>query len=127
MHVSREIEAMGRDGSKCLVAGLLTVARTYGKVMQAIPRCWALGSGRDSQAHVGSAQCLAVVVAVSGHVHSQGSESKNGWCSIAVPSSVLTSEVTGASVGICSQNPSGGGIHPSLESEVTVVVCPHNL
>ena len=41
----------------------------------------------------------------AGHVHSQGSESNNGWCSDAGPSSVLTSEVTWAM---------GGAVHGLL-------------
>ena len=39
---------------------------------------------------------------------SQGSEN-NRWCSVTVPSSVVPSEVIGASSGVCSQTPSGGG------------------
>ena len=44
-------------------------------------------------------------MAVAAHVHSQGSESNNGWYLVAVPSSVLTSEVTGA-IGVYEQDPS---------------------
>ena len=43
--------------------------------------------------------CLAV--AAIGHVCSQGSESNNGWCSVALFSSVPISEVTRAIGGTC--------------------------
>ena len=66
-------------------------------------------------------QCLAVA---AGRVHSQGSDSNNGWCLVAVPSSVMTSEVTGATGGVCSWTPSGGGPGPPLVSEVTAMVHP---
>ena len=46
---------------------------------------------------------------------------------VAVPSSVLTSEMTGAVGGASSQTPRGGWPHPHLESEMTAVVCPHPL
>ena len=49
-------------------------------------------------------------------MHSQGSESNNGWCSVALPSSVPTSEVTGAVGDTYIQIPSGGGPCPTLES-----------
>ena len=45
--VSREKEAMGRASSQCLVAGLLAIARTCRKVLQATPTCRALGSGNE--------------------------------------------------------------------------------
>ena len=48
-------------------------------------------------------------MAAAGQVCSQGSESNNGWCLVAVPSLFLqTSEVPGAVGGACSQTPSGG-------------------
>ena len=46
-----------------------------------------------------------LAVTAAGHVHSQWSESNNGWCSDAGPSSVLTSEVTWAM---------GGAVHGLL-------------
>ena len=49
------------------------------------------------------------------------SESNNGWCSVALPSSLLTSEVTRAAGGTCSQTPSGGGPCLLLVSEMTAV------
>ena len=58
MPASREVEAMGRASSQCLVAGPLTVARTCVKVAQAAPSCSALGSDSDPQAGVGSAQSI---------------------------------------------------------------------
>ena len=45
--VSREKEAMGMASSQCLVAGLLRVARTCRKVVQATPSCRTLGSGNE--------------------------------------------------------------------------------
>ena len=70
-HVSREKEAMDRTSSQCLVAGFLTVARTFRKVAQATPSCRALGSGRFTR-------CPEhLVVAAAGCVSSQGSESNN--------------------------------------------------
>ena len=44
---------MGRASSQCLVAGLLTVARTHWKVVQATPSCRVLGSGNEPQADLG--------------------------------------------------------------------------
>ena len=67
---------MGRTSSQCLVSGLLTVARTCRKVTQGSPSCRTLGSANDPQA-------------VAGFVCSQGSENKNRWCSITVPSSAF--------------------------------------
>ena len=58
MSASREMEAMGRASSWCLVAGPLTVARTHGNVAQYAPSCRALGSGSDPQAAVDSAQSI---------------------------------------------------------------------
>ena len=52
------MEAVGRASSQCLVAGPLTVVRTYGKVAQAAPSFRVMGSGSDPQAGVGSAQSL---------------------------------------------------------------------
>ena len=45
--VSSKKEAMGKASSRCLVAGLLTAARTCRKVAQATPSCRALGSGNE--------------------------------------------------------------------------------
>ena len=65
-----------------------------------------------------------MTVAASGHVHSQGSESNNGWCLVSVPS-VLMPEITGAAGGACSKNPRGGRPCSPLESEMSVVVYAH--
>ena len=100
----------------------LTVARILGKMAQAAPSCRALGSDSDLQAGVGTFGSGS-----RGCVHSQGSESNNGWCSLAMPSCVLTSEVTGATGRACSQTPTDSGACPPLESEMTVVVFPHCL
>ena len=56
--VSKEKEAMGRASSQCLVAGLLTVARTFRKVAQATSSCRSLGSGNEPQANLGNAQSI---------------------------------------------------------------------
>ena len=115
---------MGRASSQCLFAGLLMVAKTLRKVMQATPGCRVLGCDNDQVC----GHCLErLAVAAAEWVCSQGSESKNGWCSVVIPSFLSTSEVTGASGGACSQTPSGGRPHCPLVSEVTPVVCPHCL
>ena len=49
---------MPRASSQCLVAGPLTVVRTYGKVAQAAPSFRVMGSGSDPQAGVGSTQSI---------------------------------------------------------------------
>ena len=54
-------------------------------------------------------------------LHSQESES-SGWCSVGVPSSLPTYEVTGAAGGICSQTPSGDRPCLPLVSEMSAVV-----
>ena len=89
---------MGRASSQCLVAGPLTVIRIHGKVIQAAPSCrdlgkWQRPSGNCKRHHE------PWQWAVAEHVHSQGSESNNGWCLVAVPFYVPTSEVTGAAEG----------------------------
>ena len=66
-------------------------------------------------------------VAASGCVSFQGSESTNTRCLVTMPSSVVPSEVIGATSSAYSQTPSGGGPHPPLESEITAVVCLHHL
>ena len=48
-------KAMSRASSQCLIAGLLTIARTCRKVVQATPSCRALGSGDELQADLGGA------------------------------------------------------------------------
>ena len=50
---SRDMEAMGRACSQCLVAGFLTVTRTHGELVQAAPSCRALRSGSDPQGCLG--------------------------------------------------------------------------
>ena len=56
---------------------------------------------------VAAAGCVCVCVCVC--VCSQGSESNNKWFSVEVTSSLLTSEVPGATGDACSWTPSGGG------------------
>ena len=53
---SREIEAVGRAGSQCLVSGSLTVVRTCREVAQAAPAYRALESCSDPQTGVCGAQ-----------------------------------------------------------------------
>ena len=56
-----------------------------------------------------------MAVAAAGCVHFQGHERNNRWCSVAVPSSLPTPEVTGAANGACSWTwTCGGRPHPSL-------------
>ena len=45
--VFREMEAMGRASSQCLVFGLSTEAKISRKVAQAAPSCRTLGSGNE--------------------------------------------------------------------------------
>ena len=110
-----------------------------------MPGCYALDSGEDPEG--GGAGCswlqapgkwqlpsgwfrwhpehLAVAAAGWVWVRSQGSESNNTQCSVAVPSFLPTPQVTGAKGGACSQTPSGGGPCPSLQSEIAPVVYPN--
>ena len=99
------------------------MARTHGEVAQALPSCRALQSGSDPPGRYRQ-HPEGLAVAAAGRVHSQGSESNSGWCSVALPSSMPLSDVTWASGGTCSQTPSGGGPHPPLESVMTVVFAP---
>ena len=64
---------------------------------------------------------------VAGQVCSQGSGSNNVLHSVAVPSFLLTSVVTGATGGACSQTPSGGSPCFPPVSEMTSIVCPCHL
>ena len=95
-----------------------------GGAVPAAPSCRFLGRDSD-QATRHCPEHLAV--AAAGRVYSQGSESNNRWCSVTVPSSVVPSEVVGVTSGSCSGNPSGGGLHPPLESEITAMVFPRHL
>ena len=60
-------------------------------------------------------------------MHSQGSESKNGWCLVVVPSSALTPEVARSASGVCSWAPSGGRPHPLMDSKMAAVLCPQHM
>lgn len=71
---------------------------------------------------VGPSQSIWLEAA--GQVCSQGSENNNRWRSVAVPSLLLTSEVTGAASGGCSQTPGGGRQCLPLVSEMTALLCP---
>ena len=66
-------------------------------------------------------------MAAAGHMHSQGSENNNESCSVAVPSFVPISDVTGAAGHAFSQTPSCAGPHTPLMSEMTAVVFLHCL
>ena len=68
-----------------------------------------------------------LAVAAAGCMHFLGSESNNRWCLVAMPSSLVPSEVVGAASGNCPQTPSGGRPCPPLVSEITAVVCPCHL
>ena len=69
----------------------------------------------------------AIGSGISRVVHFQRGESNNGWCSLAVPFLVPTSEATGATGGICSWTLIVGRPRPPLVPEMTNVVCPHHL
>ena len=58
VRASWEMAAKGRACNQGLVAGSLTVVRTYGEVAQAAPGFTALRCGSDPQADVGRAQSL---------------------------------------------------------------------
>ena len=62
----------------------------------------------------------------AGRVCSQGSESNIKWYSVVV-SSVMPSEVVGATSDFCSNIPSCGRPRLPLESGIIVVVCSHHL
>ena len=95
-----------------------------GGAVPAAPSCRVLGRDSD-QASWCCPECWAV--AAVGQVCSQVSKSNNRWCSVTMSFSVVPSEVVGAASGSCSGIPSGSGPCPPLESEITVVVCPHHL
>ena len=65
-------------------------------------------------------------MATASCVSYQQSESNNS-CSFAMPSYVVSSEVIGAANGAHSWNPNVGSLCKPLESEITMVVCPHHL
>ena len=123
MHISREMGAMGRASSHCLVVEALSTARACRELMQAAPLFRALESGSDPQTVCRQcSECLTVAALV--RMHSWGNEINNSWCSVAMLSSVLSPDVTGAAGSSYSWTPSGGGPCPSLESEMAVVVSP---
>ena len=107
-HASREMEAMSRASSKCLVAGPLRVVKTHGEVVQAASGCRALGSDSDPQAGVGHTQSIWQWQQ-QGMCFPRGVRATmNGWSLVSMPSSVLIPEVTGAAGGACSWTPIGG-------------------
>ena len=86
---------MGKASSQCPVAGPLRVA-THGKLAQATPSCRPLVSGSDPQTGIGGTQSIwqwqQQSVSTS---FPRGVRAASG-AGFAVPSSVSTSEVTGA-------------------------------
>ena len=66
----------------------------------------------------------SLAVEAAGCLCLQGSESNKIWYSVAMTSSVPTSEVPGAAGGACSWTPSGGRPCPPLVSEITAVFVP---
>ena len=75
---------------------------------------WPSGRCRHQPEHL--------TVAAGGRICSQGSESNNRWLSVIVSSSVLTSEVTGATGHACSWIPTSSRACPPLESEMAVAL-----
>ena len=118
---SRELKVVGRAWNQYLVVGPLTVVWTHGKGLGK----WQWPSGMSGW-YTGP-----LTMATAGSVHSQGSESKNRWCLVAIPSSAMTPEMTGATGGACSWTPSGGRPCPPLEGcEMAVVIfplCPYHM
>ena len=95
-----------------------------GDAAQAAPSCTFLGKDSD-QAYGHCPECLAV--AATGQVFSQRSESNIRCFYLAVSFSVVPSEVVRGASDFCSGIPSGSGPCPPLESEMSVVICPHSL
>ena len=102
----------------------LSCLAPMGVAAQTAPSCKFLGRDSD-QASGHCPECL--VVAAAGQVCSQGSQSNNRWCCVTMSFSVVSSEVVGAANDFCSSILRGSGPRPPLESEITVVVCPHHL
>ena len=88
---------MSRASSQCLVTGPLTMSRTCGKVVQGVSSCRALGSDSD-QACVGSGQSIWQLQQ-QGRCVPRGVRATVDGCSVAVPSSLPTSEVSGTAGG----------------------------
>ena len=63
-----------------------------------------------------------LAVATAGHVHSQGSDSNNGWCLVAVPFCVPVSEVIGVTGSACSWTPSSDQQPPQPEDHTRSAV-----
>ena len=92
---------MGRASSQCLVIVLSIAARTCRKV--AVPIFRALGIGNKLKQIFKVTRAFAEGAAGCGS--SQGSESNNSLCSIAMP----LSEVIGTTGVVCSGTPSWSG------------------
>ena len=99
------------------------LANTEGPA-QAAPSCPILGSDRDQEC----GHCpehLAVVAAGASVLPGMQEQQRV----VFGPSALLCGalEMVGAASGSCSWTPNAGGPCPPLESEITVVVCPHHL
>ena len=79
----------------------------------------------SDQAGGGCPEHLAM--AAAGWLYSQGGESNNVCCLVAVPLIFPIPEVTGAAGGAHSQTSSGGKPLIPLASETTAMVCPCHL
>ena len=80
---------------------------------------WSSGRCRQCPEHL--------VVAVVGQVHFHGRENNHGWHLFEVSSSALIPVATVDRGVACLRTPSGCRPCPPLESEITAVVCPHQL
>ena len=98
---------MGRASRYFLVAGTLVVAKTCWNVEQPASSYRVLGSNSD-QACVGSAQSVWQWRQQQGGCVLRGMRATMGRCLVALLSFLMTSEVTGAIGGACSQTSSGG-------------------
>ena len=87
-------------GQQFLVVGLSIAAKTCRKVAQATRSCRALESGNNHKADLQGDQSIWQEQQQG---DSQGSESNNGLCLIAMPSS----EVIGTARGACAGTPIG--------------------
>ena len=96
----------------------------WGGSAQAAPSCSVLESDSDQMC----GQWLEhLAVAARGVMCSQGCKCNNRWCSVIITSSVVSSEVIGATCGACSWTLSGGSACPPPESAITLVVFPCQL
>ena len=95
-----------------------------GDAAQAAPSCKVLGRDNDQ-----ASGCFPehLAMAAAGRVCSQVCEINSRSCLVTMSSSVVISELIGATCGACSWTLSGGGPCPPLKSEVAAMVCLHHL